>query len=140
MNLSTKIILVAVLFAVPALILGHVLWPDAPGALSPTPSQLPWFVFLSVLEAAAFGAGISFLFFGWPMLKHVPAHKRGEMKLVFLSVAWLLVSWWPHDNMHRNNGEDMAGLLRIEYIFHFTLIVTSCIIARYLWRTLREYR
>lgn len=138
MKLSTKMLIVAVVFAVPALFLGHVLWPDPlEHALAPSASQLPFFIFLSVLEAAAFGVGIAFIIFGWPLLQKVTTDKR-EKTLLFLATAWFLISWWPHDNMHRHNGGDLAGLLQIEYLFHFTLIVAAMIIARQLWKMITK--
>jgi hypothetical protein len=70
-----KVALVTALFAVPAMALGQVIWPLAPGSPEPTAGQLPFFLFLAVFEALTFGLGISFL-----------------------------VSWWPHNNLHTHNG------------------------------------
>jgi hypothetical protein len=36
-----------------------------------------------------------------------------------------MVSWWPHDNLHISNGNDLRGLLFIEYGFHFTLMIAA---------------
>lgn len=135
MKLATKMGIVAVAFAVPAFLLGRVIWPDSIGSVAPTASQLPFFIFLSVLEAVAFGIGIAFLFFGWDLVGRIQTDVSGK-RLTFVAAAWLLVSWWPHDNMHRHNGEDLAGLLQIEYIFHFTLIIAAFIIARQFWKSL----
>ena len=55
--------------------------------------------------------------------------------LVFFSAAWGLVSWWPHDNMHRvMMMGDYWGLIRLEYGFHLTLIIAGVLIASYLWK------
>lgn len=48
---------------------------------------------------------------------------------MYLAIGWLMVSWWPHDNMHIHNGEDMQGLLYIEYGFHVTLMISALVMA-----------
>ena len=40
-----------------------------------------------------------------------------------------MVSWWPHDNLHIHNGNDLQGLLYIEYGFHVTLIIAASVLA-----------
>jgi hypothetical protein len=52
----------------------------------------------------------------------------------FLSIAWFLVNWWPHDNLHRVNGQDFGGLPRIEYAFHLTLEIAGALLALYFFR------
>ncbi len=49
-----------------------------------------------------------------------------------------MVSWWPHDNMHIHNDENMQGLLYIEYGFHATLMLTGIILAYCFLSILRE--
>jgi hypothetical protein len=50
-----KVALVTALFAVPAMALGQVIWPPAPGGPEPTAGQFPFFLFLAVFEALTFG-------------------------------------------------------------------------------------
>lgn len=139
MNTKTKFIILTIILAVITFALSRVIWPDpADSIMHPTSAQLPFFMFLSALESVAFGVGVSFLIFGWPMVQKIsPENKKGAT-ISFLAIAWLLISWWPHDNMHRVNGENMAGLLRIEYIFHFTLIVSALILARQMYVLLKR--
>lgn len=137
MKTQYKFALVAVPLAIISFLLGRVIWPDPVGMAGPDASLIPYFMFIGALESLAFGLGISFLIFGWPrMISAVP----GSSSLAtasFVSIVWMLISWWPHDNMHRVNGmENFAGLLRIEYIFHFTLIIAAFIVAMYLWKAL----
>lgn len=140
MKTSTKFTLITLLFGIPAFLLGRIIWPDPVGGMAPTAGQLPFFIFISAIEAFGFGAGIAFLFLGFPMVKKIlPEEKSGAM-VSFLALSWFLVSWWPHDNMHRANGEDMAGLLRIEYIFHFTLVIASLILAYYFWKEIAKLK
>jgi len=138
MKTSYKITAVTLPVAIASFMLGRVIWPDPSGMPGPDATLLPHFIFISALESIAFGIGIAFLIFGWPLVA-----KGAKDKLTvasFISVLWYLISWWPHDNMHRTNAmDDFAGLLRIEYIFHFTLIIAGMILAAYLWRELRDF-
>lgn len=131
--MRTKFIITAIVFALPAFFLGRVFWPDPADAISPVGIQLALLVFLSILEALLFGAGVSFLAFGWPMVRQLTVN-RFWTTAVFLAITWSLISWWPHDNMHRANGENIWGLIRIEFIFHFTLYVVAIILARFFWK------
>jgi hypothetical protein len=64
-----KVAFVTALFAVPAMAIGQVIWPPAPGGPEPTAGQFPFFLFLAVFEALTFGLGISFLLFGFVPLR-----------------------------------------------------------------------
>ena len=132
-----KVALVTALFAVPAMALGQVIWPPAPGSPEPSDGQLPFFIFLSVFEAVAFGLGISFLLFGFPALLRLARGSRLRAWAMYLSVGWFLVSWWPHDNLHLHNGMDLQHLLYIEYGFHVTLIIAAVVLAYSLLTMLR---
>jgi hypothetical protein len=48
-----------------------------------------------------------------------------------LAIAWLLMNWWAHDGLHQHVGMNLHGLLWIEYGFHFTLIISAVVVARY---------
>ena len=124
-----KVALVTALFAVPAMALGQVIWPPDPANPTPSGGQLPFFILLSVFEAAAFGLGISFLLFGFPAILRLARGSRLRAWAMYLSVGWFLVSWWPHDNLHLHNGMDLQGLLYIEYGFHVTLILAALVLA-----------
>ena len=135
MKTHYKFALVAAPLAIIAFLLSRVIWPDIAGMQGPEPSLIPHFIFLSALESVSFGIGVAFAIFGWPfVLRVMPQHKILSV-VAFISIVWMLVSWWPHDNMHRINGMDnFTGLLRIEYTFHFTLILAGFILAMYFWK------
>ena len=124
MKLWVKVLLVTLLFGIPAFLTGRSIWPPDP-MMSPTSAQLPFFIFLSILESLLFGLGISFIVFGWKRF----VQGALDVKLAFIAVAWLLVSWWPHDNLHAHNGLNMQGLLYIEYGFHLTLMIAGVVLA-----------
>ena len=119
-------------FAVVTFILSRIIWPDLADAVPPSSFQIPFFIGVSALESLAFGVGASFLIFGW---KFMSGRSTTEW-LTFFSAIWGLVSWWPHDNLHRTiHMGDYNQLIRIEYGFHFTLIIAGVIIASFLWKT-----
>ena len=123
---TTLLILLPALVVFP---LGRVIWKDPVEAMMPSSAQLPFFILLSVFESLAFGIGIWFLVRGWELIAAAPGVSKRLACWTYASIAWSLVSWWPHDNLHRANGMDTVGLLRIEYGFHVTLIIASTIIA-----------
>lgn len=123
-----KVLLITIIFAIITSFLGPKLWPPST-EMSPTKTQLPYFIFISIIESISFGLGISFIIFGWPIIKKVQSQHKNKAILSFISIIWLLTSWWPHDNFHISNGSNMQRLLYIEYGFHLTLIIASVIIA-----------
>ena len=124
-----KVLFVTALFGVPAFLLGPVIWPPEAGGPEPSAGQLPFFVVLFAIEALAFGLGISFLAFGLPLVRKAGGGSRLRAWAMYLSIGWLLVSWWPHDNLHFHTGMDLQGLLYIEYGFHMTLILSGLVLA-----------
>jgi hypothetical protein len=132
-----KVALVTAIFAVPAMALGQVIWPPAPGGPEPTAAQFPFFLFLAFFEALTFGLGVSFLLFGFVPLRRALGGSTWRTWAAYLAVGWFLVSWWPHDNMHIHNGNDLQGLLYIEYGFHVTLMIAGLILVYSLLTMLR---
>ncbi len=59
---------------------------------------------------------------------------------MFIALPWMLVSWWPHDNLHVHNGMNLQGLLYIEYGFHLTLIIASLILTYGFLTSLKEQK
>ncbi len=129
MSTRNKVILITLIFAIPALLTGKIIWPPDPMGPVPTSGQLPLFIVLSLFEAVSFGLGISFLVLGWSHVKKVTGKSKTLTWLVYLSIAWYLLNWWPHDNLHIHNGMNLQGLLYIEYGFHVTMIIAGVILA-----------
>jgi hypothetical protein len=63
------------------------------------------------------------------MLRRVSPDSRLRAWAMYLCVGFLLVSWWPHLNMHASNGDSLSGLLVIDYTFHLPLEITGVILA-----------
>ncbi len=123
-----------VLCAILASVLGRVIWPPAPETPTPTVGQMPFVILFNLLESASLGLGIAFIVFGWPLVRRLAGGSRALAWGAFASIAWGLVSWWPHGNLHRHAGvpassADLAGLLVLEYAFHGTLILGGLLVA-----------
>ena len=106
-------------------------WRPSPDMPAPMGAQVPLFIFLNVTEAVSFGLGVSFLLFGYGLVRSVASASHALSLATYLSIGWMLVNWWPHDSLHQANGMNLSGLLRIEYGFHVTLIIAAAVLARF---------
>ena len=97
----------------------------------PTSGQLPLFIILNLAEVATFGFGVAFLVFGYALVRAIAPAPLWLTRAAHVSIAWLLLNWWPHDSLHMHNGMDLGGLLLIEYGFHITLMITGVILASF---------
>lgn len=111
-----------------------------PSAEIPNPAgiQLPLLILLNIAEVIAFGLGVSFLIFGYPLVRSVLPASKGLMFAGYLSIGWLLLNWWPHDSLHVANGLELNGLIAIEYGFHITLMIAGAILAYFFLALLRQ--
>lgn len=124
-----KVALVTIVLAIVTMVLGPILWPMAEGGAQPTSGQLVFFIVLEAIQCLAFGLGVSFLLFGLPLVRRASPNSRLMAWAMYLSIGWLLVSWWPHGHLHQVVGENFQGLLYIEYGFHVTAIIAGLVLA-----------
>lgn len=113
-------------------------WRPAAGMPTPTGAELPFAILLKIAEGLTFGLGISFLIFGYPMVRAISPASLGVTRAAHVSIAWLLSNWWPHDSLHIYNGMNLGGLLAIEYVFHITLMIAGIILAYFFLTLLRQ--
>lgn len=111
--------------------------PDIPVS-SATGIQLFLFLVLNIAEALAFGLGLSFLVFGYPMVRAISPTSSGLTRAAHFSIAWLLLNWWVHDSLHLHVGMALNGLLGMEYGFHITLMIAGVILATFFTILLRQ--
>ncbi|MCB0108518.1 MAG: hypothetical protein KDE53_21505 [Caldilineaceae bacterium] len=133
-----KVLLITLVFAVPAFALGPMIWPPDPHVGTPAGMQLALFILLAAITAITFGLGIAFLLYGLPLVRRVTDGSASRTWATFFATGWMLLSWWPHDNMHKHNGMELGGLLVIEYLFHVTMMVAGLIVAYNLVRSLQS--
>lgn len=134
--MKLKLAAVTLGVGLPAIALSQIIWPNPPGIELPPQPLFGLYIALSVVEGLLFGLGVAFLAFGLPLVRRARISPRLTWA-TYLSIAWLLVNWWPHDNFHRANGYDIAGLIRIEYGFHATLYLAGMVTAWYFITVLR---
>ena len=116
--------------------LSLILWRTPPGAATPPAGIMPAvFAIAVVIPALSFGVGVAFVLFGRTLIR--TAQPLGLSRAAFVSTAWLLTNWWPHSNFHRvSNG--WTNLLLVDYFFHTTVIVASCVVAAFVLTAIRE--
>lgn len=108
-------------------------WGLSPDGHTPEGIQKILFILLTVIQSLAFGLGVAFLLFGHEAVKSLLPAKGSLSLAVYLAVAWSLLSWWPHTNLHQtHNPDNISGLLAIEYGFHVTLIFGAAVIAYFI--------
>lgn len=128
LNLKLRTIFLTLFVAIPTIILVPLILPPSKSLPFPEKGQLPFFVALTVFEALLFGLGISFIVFGRKHVLNLHASKRLSVA-TFVSISWLLTSWWIHDSLHLFNGVNLWGHLIIDYSFHIPTIIASLVIA-----------
>lgn len=128
MKTGWKMLLITLIVGVPAFFLGPVIWSPSP-EIQPTQAQMPFLIALSAVEALVFGFGVAFILYGRRLVKRLAGGAGKAAGAMHGSVAWILVSWWPHDNLHIHNALNINGLIVIEYLFHFTVIAAGLVIA-----------
>jgi hypothetical protein len=104
------------------------LWPVAPTAPQPPGTVLPLFVALSLVESLSFGLGVAFLIFGRPLVDRMGG-SPGLTTAAYVAIAFLLLNWWPHDNMHRMTNGDWSRVVLVEYGFHLPLMIAGAVLA-----------
>jgi hypothetical protein len=135
-----KVAAITTAVAIPAFFLGPVLFPLADVGVTPSAAQILLFLFLSVTDAVLLGLGVSFLLFGLPVLRRVSPDSRVRAWAMYLAIGYLMVSWWPHLNMHNANGFDLGGLLVIDFLFHLPLEIAGAVLAYGFLSLLLEWR
>lgn len=106
-------------------------WRPSAHMPEPTGILIPFGIVLKIAEGLTFGLGVSFLVFGFPLVRAIAPASLGLTRAVHVSIAWLLLNWYPHDSLHIHNGMDLGGLLTLEYVFHITLMIAGVILARF---------
>ncbi len=134
-----RVLAVTVLVAILAFTLGPIIWPPAEGSPSPTATQIPFLLFLNLVQATVLGLGVSFLAFGLPVMRRISPDSKVRAWAMYLSIAYLMVSWWPHINMHVHNGPDnLQGLIYIDYLFHLPSMIAALVLAYCFFSLFRE--
>jgi acyl-CoA synthetase (AMP-forming)/AMP-acid ligase II len=121
-------VVLTVLGTAAALVLTNTFWPGSTD-LSEVPG--PWstmFAILYVCEALSFGLGVAFLFLSGRLISGAG---RGWVRRVAgrLAITWLLVAWWPQDNLYRLASKtDWPRQALLVYLFNVSLMVAAVVV------------
>ena len=116
--------------------IGLAIWPPAAG--TPPGHVLPVIVIVSLFEGGSFALGVAFLVFGGRVLG-AAGRWTWLTSVTYVGIAWLLMSWWPHDGLHRSGfGRTFAGLATIDMAFHTTLILGTAVVTVFFIRAIRS--
>lgn len=138
-----KVLIVTVVITVPAFLAGPnaplgAFWGADPHGPQPSSGQMPFFMLLGLLDALFLGLGVSFLLFGYPMVRSVTPDSPGLARLAHLSITWLLIQWWPHSNLHIVSGEELGAILAIDYAFHVPIMASTVVLIYFLITAARQ--
>jgi alpha-beta hydrolase superfamily lysophospholipase len=122
-----RILVITLAVGIPAFLLTRVVFPLPEFGPQASGVQVPLFVVAVLLTAPR-------------VIRELPAAQRGLAWAVALGLVWFLGNWWIHDGLHVVVGQDMGGLLAIEYGFHLTLIIAGAAMASALVRLARMRR
>ena len=140
MSTRTKWIVVIVAGAIVAILFSATgplggFWGMEDGDTDPSGGALAALIGAGLIEYIAFGVGLAWIAFGWPMVR---GDGRPLALPAFVAVAWALVSWAPHTSFHQSLGdENYGGLAAVEWGFHVTLVIGAMVVAAFVWRALR---
>ncbi|WP_327730479.1 AMP-binding protein [Streptomyces sp. NBC_00487] len=117
-----------------AALLTDVFWPGSTD-LTHVPAPWSWlFRGLYLAELLAFCAGLAFLFAGRPLMRD-QGRSADLTTAAHLGIVWLLVSWWPQDNLYRlaakDDWERQAALV---YAFNVPLMIAAAVVAVFVTR------
>ncbi|MDI5980698.1 AMP-binding protein [Amycolatopsis magusensis] len=121
----------AVFAALASYLLTDLFWP---GSRNTDRVPQPWAAFFHVLyaaESASFGLGVAYLFRGF---RWIASLGRGRSLTVaaHLSLAWLLLAWWPQDNFYRlSSQQDWPRQAVLVFAFNITLMVAGAVLVRF---------
>src|SRR5687768_6624941 len=128
MKPRTGTIVITLLVGIAAFLLTRVIWPDAEGGPQPSSTQLILFILLGVIDSLLFGLGIAFLIYGLSLVRRFVGAGRLAW-LTYLGIAFQLISWWPHSNLHRVAGDSLGTIIAIDYGFHVPLQIGALAMA-----------
>ena len=115
-------------------------WPP-PRWPSPTATQIPLLLFLNLVQATVLGLGVSFLAFGLSLVRKNLPRLEGEAWAMYLSIAYLMVSCWPHNNMRpQRSGQPARTDLHRLPLFTCLLMIGALVLAYCFFSLLREER
>ncbi|OQD57332.1 hypothetical protein BM536_004960 [Streptomyces phaeoluteigriseus] len=124
-------LLLVAFFALLAWLFTDLLWPSSTDVSAVPSPYAGYFRLLYLFENVSFGVGMAFLLMGRPGMSRA-GHPSWFTTLAHLSVVWLLVAWWPQDNLYRLAAKtDWAEQTFLVYTFNVSLMVAAAVVAAF---------
>ncbi|MCY0920971.1 AMP-binding protein [Streptomyces sp. H27-G5] len=124
----------SLVLGVMALIFTDVIWSGSTELAGIPAPWAPLFFVLYLCECLAFGAGLMFLFSGRPRMRE-QGRGAGLTTAAHLAVVYLLVAWWPQDNLYRLAAKhDWPRQAALVYAFNIPLMIAGAVVVAYLIR------
>ncbi|MFF0415401.1 amino acid adenylation domain-containing protein [Kitasatospora sp. NPDC004745] len=103
-------------------------------SLVPSPYDA-YFRLLYLCENLAFGAGVVYLAAGFEAVLRQGRPYRLSV-LTHLAITWLLVNWWPQDNLYRlTSATDWPRETALVFAFNIPLMLAALVVVRFVvWR------
>ena len=123
--------------AVPLFVAARLIWPFQYG--TPDDAQT-FFKIVTGFESIFSGLGVAFV------ITVLSDHKAGIKNwklfdwLVFISIAWILISGYPHDTSHIAAEAHTSELIKIEIFFHGSLAIAALIVMNDFMRKLKRHQ
>ncbi|MGW2548148.1 hypothetical protein ACWC5I_46660, partial [Kitasatospora sp. NPDC001574] len=127
-------VFVALVFSVLAWVFTDALWPGSTDVSAVPAPYDTYFQVLYLFEWGSFGLGVVWLLAGPGALVEL-GRPFWLSVATYLSVFWLLASWWPQDNMYRTSAKaDWSRQSLLVYVFNVALMVSAAVVVRFmLW-------
>lgn len=99
-------------------------FPPPPAMASQVaPDLLPHFLAIGLWGSVGIGVGISFLIIYGGLMRTFPHSARAPVMIFLAGGLWYTLLTWVHDGWHAINGDNIRGLVPIEYTFHMTDVI-----------------
>lgn len=131
MHVRTKILVTTLVLGIvffmlgPMAPIGSQIWTMPEEGPEPSAWQIPLFMLYTSIVCLAFGFGVSYWVFGMPWTRRLFPRLTGA---AHVALGYIPASFWLHDTLHMINGENMTGLILIEYTFHVPMILVGVLL------------
>ncbi len=58
-------------------------------------------------------------------MRRLTGGSRAHALAIYLPLAYLMISWYPHINLHQSTEFSFANILAIDYGFHVPLFIAA---------------
>jgi len=102
----------------------------------PTKAQIAFLDILKVFESFYFGLAFTFMIFAGILCSQVHPKFRLKILSIYLSIVWLMVSWFPHITLHTFYPTTW-GLIALDLCFHMTAASAAFVLTYFVVRLMQ---